>query len=89
METVLIYLGIILSFLVINTIISAICWTAVLNMGYWWQLPNMELIMFTPIVNVIVTFIFVVMYTIKCIKERIEKKVFETYFYKYKKHEDN
>lgn len=89
METVLIYLGIILSFLLINTFISAICWTAVLNMGYWWQLPNMELVMFTPIVNVIVTFIFVVMYTIKCIKERIEKKVFETYFYKYKKHEDD
>ena len=57
METVLIYLGIILSFLLINTFISAICWTIVLNMGYWWQLPNMELIMFTPIVNVIVTFI--------------------------------
>ena len=89
METVLIYLGIILSFLLINTFISAICWTIVLNMGYWWQLPNMELIMFTPIVNVIVTFIFVVMYTIKCIKERIEKKVFETHFYKYKKHEDD
>lgn len=89
METVLIYLGIILSFLVINTIISAICWIAVLNMGYWWQLPNMELIMFIPIVNIIVTFIFMVMYIIKCIKERIEKKVFETYFYKYKKHEDD
>lgn len=83
METILIYLGIILSFLVINTIISAICWTAVLNMGYWWQLPNMELIMFTPIVNVILTLIFVVMYTVKCIKEKIEKKVFEIYFNKY------
>ena len=89
METVLIYLGIILSFLLINTFISAICWTAVLNMGYWWQLPNMELIMFIPIVNVIVTFIFVVIYTIKCIKERIENKVFETYFNKYMKHEDD
>lgn len=83
METILIYLGIILSFLVINTIISAICWAAVLNMGYWWQLPNMELIMFTPIVNVILTLIFVVMYTVKCIKEKIEKKVFEIYFNKY------
>ena len=89
METMLIYLGIILSFLLINTIISAICWIAVLNMGYWWQLPNMELIMFIPIVNIIVTFIFVVMYTIKCINERIEKKVFEIYFNKYMKHEDN
>lgn len=88
METILI-LGIILSFLVINTFISTICWIVVLNMGYWWQLPNMELIMFIPIVNIIVTFIFVIMYTIKCIKERIEKKVFETYFYKYKKHEDD
>lgn len=45
--------------------------------------------MFTPIVNVIVTFIFVVMYTIKCIKERIEKKIFEIYFNKYMKHEDD
>ena len=89
METILIYLVIILSFLLINTIISAICWIAVLNMGYWWQLPNMELIMFIPIVNVIVTLIFVVMYTIECIKERIEKKIFEIYFNKYMKHEDN
>lgn len=83
------YLGIILSFLVINTFIGAICWTAVLNMGYWWHLPNMELIVFIPIVNIIVTFIFVVIYTIKCIKERIEKKVFENYFYGNKKHEDD
>ena len=88
METVLIFLGI-LSFLLINAFISAICWIAVLNMGYWWQLPNMELIMFIPIVNIIVTFIFVVMYTIKCIKERIEKKIFEIYFNKFIKHEDN
>lgn len=89
METILIYIGIILSFLLINTFISVICWIAVLNMGYWWQLPNMECIMFTPIVNVIVTLIFVVMYTIKCIKERIEKKIFEIYFNKYMKHEDD
>lgn len=89
METILIYLGIILSFLLINTFITAICWIAVLNMGYWWQLPNMEYIMFTPIVNVIVTLIFVVMYIIKCFKERIEKKIFEIYFNKYIKHEDN
>lgn len=88
METILIYLGT-LSLLVINTFISAICWITVLNMGYWWQLPNMELIMFIPIVNIIVTLVFAVMYTIKCIKERIEKKVFEIYFNKYKKHEDN
>lgn len=89
METILIYIGIISSFLLINTFISAMCWIAVLNMGYWWQLPNMEYIMFTPIVNVIVTLIFVVMYTINCIKERIEKKIFEIYFNKYMKHEDD
>ena len=89
METILIYLGIILSFLVINSFISAICWIAVLNMGYWWQLPNMELIMFIPIVNIIVTLVFAVMYTIKCVKERIENKIFEIYFNKYMKHEDN
>lgn len=89
METILIYLGIIFFFLLINTIISAICWIAVLNMGYWWQLPNMELIMFIPIVNIIVTFIFVVRYTIECIKERIEKKIFEIYFNKYMKHEND
>ena len=33
--------------------------------------------------------IFVVMYAIKCIKERIEKKIFEIYFNKYMKHEDD
>ena len=89
METILIYLGIILSFLLINTFISAICWIAVLNMGYWWQLPNMELIMFIPIVNIIVTLVFAVMYTIECIKERIVKKIFEIYFNKFIKHEND